>query len=1654
MNRRFLVIMSSLLAGTILSAQANPFKDIEGLDNFLPIAKDFKSIPSPRTFQAEASRTAAGVLHYAPDKDEGPVILLGLRDDEETYCNLGGKSDEEEGKTDKVQEKNDNISATLAQTASREVEEESNGYYAHHPYDLESQPFIDTLTKREKKGSLLYRMYWKKVQKVDSDILFKALEEAQEGHNKEYKSFLWVPVSKILASLKREKSKIKLGKGQKIELFGPLFKTLSTDSGLAFLESILSEGKISRFNSKLRPLQNRLYFISNEGDEPTDSNSSSDEKEKSDPLPSKKGELEHADFKVHWELPDDKNATRETYELILNPGEEKVKKITAYKVPLVPLGQNAWGDEKQTLRLDELLKSFEVPLSAEKDQKDFAYAITAHGAAMVELKHKANEIQRRARIEEDKEESSLPAVTEEWNPNCDLSLSRIHLRIVLGKDFKTAEDFHDADNPQRAADIANLRTYLTTYNEVEYAQKDVESELKKQINFTDNDLEVFADYLEWEGQLKDPSFCHASTADMNNLWQSFTYLHELFLLSPLLGKKIVTRGTHTYFRNIKTMGDILKSYGSGDYENGRASLVLCANYVLTAGQKTSRTSSSSIEYFLNNHSIAAPEVEEKFAEATALAGISRGHYPYFRSPFLQFLAHRHPTFKNSVIVGLSVPPQLVPIHIYASTCGGSPFTKVNSEGESINPAVSEILKGIQDEYETHKEMPESFEERKEEKRDLIPEARISLHPDLAFNKDVHMKAFNRFPLSKSEQAQFESEMRTATIGTLADWLASHFKVMPDSFAEYPALKRLYHFAYKAITGEEAEEKFAFESFRHLVANGHVNGVKEFVKAFPEVVDHEDFNTLTLAQSALRANNPELLKYLFEELFKQSPQELFGTSVEIYKAIRTCLAQQAAGSLDYLFSSCDLKEIPTSLVQIWCSYFDDCNFPELAVTVLKHFPQHQHLIIRSIFKRGYAFSWFWDKLIAGGINLQLIIEEYIVALRGKKSAILSEDLVYMIGKHRVDLTSPHSQTNEPLSVELLQSKILEPLLEYISLEELDPLITSGLGPELLVEEVISAHRNKKSNHNSYLLLQMLDNHKVDLTRPHSQTNESLGAEILRSKILRAAFEEGISEEQLDRFITYGMSPYSLFEEMTATQQSKRRNTYVILNMLAKYKVDLSVSQPKTGSPLIFDVIHLNPIGWTQEFRKYFYDQLPSLLNLTDASGKTIFGYAQMAFERKTKNELLYLVNPYTLWTGCKTFSQDSWNWYYQLSMVAFKKNHEEVRHLMQEIPAYLDESHAALKALFENENDFEELVKKLRQKIKEQKEVLNATREALKRHDFQTFYHLFESSKEMIREGIKYTEIETFQEHSEPSFSPLRESLDENESESLTQVSKEEKEKEVVRVPSQELRQFLDWINTLIPVTETVDEKDLEEIIKISDIIKSGQYDVEELKSRLPSLKNPKLLRYILTQILRIGDHDLTLETLKQAYPDMDEFIALEQTYEGCGEFTQRHPLSTAIWGNLQGSVSAIIEYVDDRFPDLAITQGVGNFAILLEVLLEKDVRTLVKKFPYLFTHQDNEKDFFRQSIESLPFNVRKEFVFKHKDKLKEIQIRDGTPYFFSLFDEEGNENEPLIIELVKNDHSFLEIKSVDGLTFEDFLGEVMGHKNKAVFNKMMKKLKS
>ncbi len=398
MSRIVSLIHSIILTATFSSVHASHLHDIDAVRGFLKDCPHYTSLPASRLFTTTYKHTAAGVFHYAHDESGAPVVLLGLRDDNGTYCNLGGMSNEDE-----VQELDAPLmQSLLSKTASREVMEESNGYYAHHPSDLERQPFIDVLTEQPLKGALLYRMYMKKVKKVDAAILLQASKEAHHSHNQEFLEFIWVPVEEIVGAVKKNCNTFLLGDDKSVSLFEPLFATLCTPSGIAFLNAIHTKGMISFFDKGLRALHNRLYVVQENAENHTSLGS-----------------------QVHWVLPEmrlEKPVAELHYLDTLTP-EGKRHTLRTYVVPTIAFGQNAWGQTSQVVRFNDL--PFTTNLSAALDHKIFCDAVAAHGAAMVELKHKFPQT------------VELPQLTEsaKWDANSPLTITRIHLRIVCNRQF-------------------------------------------------------------------------------------------------------------------------------------------------------------------------------------------------------------------------------------------------------------------------------------------------------------------------------------------------------------------------------------------------------------------------------------------------------------------------------------------------------------------------------------------------------------------------------------------------------------------------------------------------------------------------------------------------------------------------------------------------------------------------------------------------------------------------------------------------------------------------------------------------------------------------------------------------------------------------------------------------------------------------------------------------------------------------------------------------------------------------------------------------------------------------------------------------------------------------------------------------------------------
>lgn len=779
------LVSTSILIQSVLPTFSMEADLINEIDRNLPLFSKFSSTPAFLSFKSQPERTAAGVLHWSK-KDDDVLILLGNRNDGKGWSNLGGGSDAADCTLDQ------DIFQGLEYTAAREVCEESNGIYAHHPRLLRKQPFIALYSPNEKDGFLHY-MYWQEVQYLEPEIFNRKVKAATEAHNQEYSDFIWVKANLIHQAVEAQTPHLNIN-GTNIEIFAPLFTSLSTLSGETFLHELTTHQKIRRFKKEIRPLVNRLYIAKNPDEHAAEA-----------------AEIVSGNkISVHWEIPKIHGTPKANQAVAVPFGKNAFKKFYAKQQIVGPKG--------------DILSEKNVFFDAKKEEDIFAEAVSAHGAAMVELK-RTRQVNTPPQAEP----------SETWSPHCEKTLSQIHLHIALGEGYKNPEEFPQSNNPTRTANLANIKAYFAKYNE---------GELKREVTLLESDYDFFAHILEWEkenGQW--PTFYHGASARMNNLFKSFISLRRISTLCPL-NDFVVLRGTDAYLKNDKIIWDILNR--TGPVENAETKCaMLFMNYVLLAGLKTTKSTSSSAEYTLNNHSVEEQNIVERFKEAMALAGFSNPEYAYFNSLFEQYVAHKHPTEENSVMLAVSQNPKGLDDYNYPTICGK--YYR-NNRGQEITSSL-QIITGIQNEYERQKKGGfEPFSTNAEAKASLIPENRFFLHPDRALDpKLTRSKSFDRFALSPMEQNAYDRLMHHTATALSADWLAQKTSVMDGAFVSYPLCKTLYKMIYKNIAGEESVESFSIDGFMHLLSNKCFNAIDNYIKIYPEVLNLIDTSKLNIHQ---------------------------------------------------------------------------------------------------------------------------------------------------------------------------------------------------------------------------------------------------------------------------------------------------------------------------------------------------------------------------------------------------------------------------------------------------------------------------------------------------------------------------------------------------------------------------------------------------------------------------------------------------------------------------------------------------------------------------------------------------------------------------------------------------------------------------------------
>lgn len=846
---------------TPLRAQYDKLEDLQKDWDF--IKKHSGALKASLDFKTSA-QTAAGCFNYAK-KDGEFYVLLGLRDDLDCWCTPGGKSKPEQEET-------------LAQTAAQEGAEESFNIYAPHPDALNRLPFVDLVMPKpdpKEKTTLLMRLYFNEVEYLDADVFNDQLSSSEsttlKAEHKEFKKFKQFRVRDLLTAVEKETPLLMTATGEDITLFDPLYQILGTSTGKEILGH-LAQGKSIPVK---RGLRNRLYVAE---------------------IPEAKTPLH-----THWDLPDfDPKALHDGIYL---------KKTGAGDLQRIPFDADAFGRQKATVT--QLNRSAEQAFDAQKNRKILGHAVAAKVAANLELKEAFSgregnlSPKLKTYLAQFQPPAEPPKNSTAWAPK--KTLSDNLLQLQLGKDY--VHPAADTPEERKKADIANLKKYVALYG---YR----EGELKRRVGQeNESDFERMAEFLEKQRQFKNGwiPLIHAASPEVGFLPRMGTHLRQ-FLTGQLFpaGSTPGLRQTDIYFRKHPSMKASRDLAGTDDYENGNENRRLCANMALTAGLESTNTSSNSLEYFMNAHSVRAPYTLKCFEEAMNLLGLQDASYFPYQALYAQFLAYLGKAIPQSSLMLLLVDPDIFDQYAYAAQGGGAPYTYTDQETKKLQePTALKNYHLADQELEAKlKEIDPNNTNLKGKRVEHIPEVRFLLHPDMMYDPTkVRVYAQDRFPLDQKRQLKLDHKMRESFMNDFGTWLSQHTKLMPHSFIGGEVLpKKLYAAVYKDLTGQEVQETLTAGAFPHLVKNGHTEGVRQYLESYPDLVRELNLNPRSLAFKALDTGDYALIKLIFEDLLKTTPEALF-TPTDVLGMMTYAFFNTKEETCTYVVQNYNMTRVP-------------------------------------------------------------------------------------------------------------------------------------------------------------------------------------------------------------------------------------------------------------------------------------------------------------------------------------------------------------------------------------------------------------------------------------------------------------------------------------------------------------------------------------------------------------------------------------------------------------------------------------------------------------------------------------------------------------------------------------------------------------------------
>lgn len=711
-------------------------------NNLFPKSKNI----SPKNREALAN-SAAGILIYSQDPKSGePVVLMGKRTRHNWWCNFGGGSDID-GREDPDQ--------TLANTAVREVQEESLGLVSFTAQELSSMPSHDIINAKDK---ILYRMYTAPHPYVDRERFTKTPGTYKYHWTSEYDEYAWVPVSELLEGLKHPE--------------------ITNEEGL---ETIVIGGRIlfPPFWEMLKEpeVQNVLLSII----------------ERKKPRPIHTHRESDAILPQHLSLEDEKHQLAETT-VAHGAVMGEIKKGEAQLKPGGPtVIRNKYVEDTTKDEMMMVRKNFKAHRQNEnkeenKEEGDAEEQIHGKGGFKIptidqETDH-LDTIKRMAGYLPDDKAASL----REQLRKTPYTQTQGYLAYRISDLLESLK----GDSGQEVKTFLERNAHFKTSGDPHYRQ--VLTEALEEEKKPDNREKIV--------------FYHASDPLSTFLFDIFTAYRSQLKMLPSNQLKVL-RGLENSFQSVLDVEAFIEIFKdeSGTIYNystkgdiNYADVGLSVNPCLFGNDGVEK--SATYHLFNTLSSAGAPDHEKLFNAFMASIGIP-GHFKDYYALYQQY--YMPEKNNNSKLYQIFIDPQVVDTVAYTAIIGGN-IVDFPMDGGKPYHGFAKIIAEL-------RTSPDSFNltlHKSAAKGQIdinLLQGRLYLKPEVFHNpKHVTIKSYWRHDVPKNAETNYYKKLNAQVSQDLSGWLKSHQIEREGTFSEgHQALQKLYKNVYEGKTGLEFKE---------------------------------------------------------------------------------------------------------------------------------------------------------------------------------------------------------------------------------------------------------------------------------------------------------------------------------------------------------------------------------------------------------------------------------------------------------------------------------------------------------------------------------------------------------------------------------------------------------------------------------------------------------------------------------------------------------------------------------------------------------------------------------------------------------------------------------------------------------------------------------